>query len=124
VHVVMGVSILFNIMGFANRFRLWRIDASRVKAEQELARCFGPGTTLGDLGRIDPREASLGPEIRRELERIVHELEALADRSRRQSLSILVPMGGEMAYRYQEGVISKTVGVLRGLLSRWDEGRS
>ncbi|HEY8038177.1 MAG TPA: hypothetical protein VIF15_00210, partial [Polyangiaceae bacterium] len=35
-YVVMGVSLLFNAMGFGHRFRLWRIDAARVKLEGEL----------------------------------------------------------------------------------------
>ena len=41
-----------------------------------------------------------------------------ATRSRKQSLSVLVPMGQEMAYRYQEGVIYETIAVLRDFLRR------
>lgn len=121
VHVVMGVSLLFNAMGIGNRFRLWRIDAARVKAEQELAQCFGPGTTLGDIARFAPSGDMLKEPIKVELDRVIRELEELASRSRSQSLSVLVPMGGEMAYRYQEALVHETLAVLRAFRERWIE---
>ena len=34
---------------------------------------------------------------------------------------MLVPMGQEMAYRYQEGVILKTIATLRGFVQRCEE---
>ncbi len=117
-HVVMAVSLLFNAMGVGNRFRLWRIDAARVKAEHELAACFGEAATLGDLARFDPSREALPPATIAEVERVIGELEELAARSREQSLSVLVPMGGEMAYRYQEQVIHETLAVLRALRER------
>lgn len=118
VHVVMAVSLLFNAMGVGNRFRLWRIDAARVKAEQELAACFGEGATLGDIARFDPAEKALPPGTLAEVDRVIDELEELAARSRKQSLSVLVPMGGEMAYRYQEQLVHETLAVLRALRER------
>ena len=42
VHLVMAISILFNVMGIANRFVLWRIDAARVRAEHEIAQLLRP----------------------------------------------------------------------------------
>src|SRR5262249_50333802 len=50
-YIIMGVSLLFNAMNAANRFRLWRIDTARVKLELELAKLFGEGATLGDIQR-------------------------------------------------------------------------
>lgn len=120
VHVVMAVSLLFNAMGVANRFRLWRIDAARVKAEQELAACFGAGATLGDLARFDPAKWPAGEGTRPEIDRVILELEELGARCRSQSLSVLVPMGGEMAYRYQEQLVHETLAVLRALRERMD----
>jgi TRAP-type uncharacterized transport system substrate-binding protein len=117
-YIVMAVSLLFNAMGFGHRFRLWRIDASRVKLENEMAALFGPTTTLGDIERAKPGEETQALTKRARLEEIVHELEALANRARKQSLSVLVPMGQEMAYRYQEGVIYETIAVLRDFLRR------
>ncbi len=120
-YILMAVSLLFNAMGFGHRFRLWRIDAARVKLEAELGALFGPTTTLGDIARATPEEAAHAhdtPAHRARIEEIVRELEELAARSRRQSLSVLVPMGQEMAYRYQEGVVYETLAVLRDFLRR------
>jgi hypothetical protein len=40
-------------------------------------------------------------------------LSALAETSRRQSMSVLVPMGDEMRYRYQEMLIAELLRALR-----------
>src|SRR5207248_3047284 len=61
VHLVMAVSVLFNLMGVGNRFLLWRIDAARVRAEREIELCFGAATTLGDIARAEPRGDLLRP---------------------------------------------------------------
>ncbi len=117
-YVVMGVSILFNAMGAGHRFRLWRIDAARVRLEERLVGLFHEPVTLGDIqampatGDARCRDAAVVGGVRG----LVAEFEALATRSRRQSLSVLVPMGQEMAYRYQEGVIYETLAVLRAFL--------
>ena len=121
VQVVMAVSVLFNVMGLANRFVLWRIDAARVKAEQEIAKSFGPSTTMGDIARAEPEGPLLRPEVKTEVDRVIGRLEDLAARSRKYSLSVLCPMGGEMAYRYQESLIHEALSVLRGFRERWVE---
>jgi hypothetical protein len=118
VSLVMGVSILFNLMGVGNRFFLWRIDAARVRAEREIAACFGAATTLGDIARMDASGAPSKEGIGEEIDRLIAGLEALAARSRRLSLTVLVPMGGEMAYRYQESLIHETLSVLRAFRDR------
>jgi hypothetical protein len=119
-YVVMAVTLLFNAMGLGHRFRLWRIDANRVRLEGELGRHFPPTTTLGDIARTRPDAVS--PKARADMlaviERVIRELEELAARSRRYSLSMLVPMGQEMAYRYQEGIIYETLTVLRDFRQR------
>jgi hypothetical protein len=120
VHLVMAVSVIFNLMGVGNRFVLWRIDAARVRAEREIAACFGPTTTLGDIARMTPTGELRSPRIRDEIDRVIAELAALSARSRQLSLSVLVPMGGEMAYRYQEGLIHETLAVLHAFRERWE----
>ena len=117
-YIVMGVSLLFNAMNAGHRFRLWRIDDARVKLENELADVFGPGSTLGDITRTEAAARHKTAEVRAEIESLIQRFEQLADRSRRQSLSMLVPMGQEMAYRYQEGVIYETLAVLRAFRLR------
>jgi TRAP-type uncharacterized transport system substrate-binding protein len=117
-YIVMGVSLLFNAMGFAHRFRLWRVDASRVKIESELTHVFPASTTLGDIQRMTPGGHLVTPDALATIDTVVRDLELLAARSRRYSLSFLVPMGQEMAYRYQESVIYETLTVLRDFKRR------
>jgi TRAP-type uncharacterized transport system substrate-binding protein len=117
-YVVMGISVLFNAMGMGHRFRLWRIDDARVKLENELTQVFGPGATLGDITRTEPEARFRTPEVSSKLASLIARFEELAERSRKQSLSMLVPMGQEMAYRYQEGVIYETLAVLRAFKTR------
>lgn len=91
-----------------------------MRLEGELGRHFPPATTLGDIQRTNPDAVS--PKARAEtlavIDRVIRELEELAARSRRYSLSMLVPMGQEMAYRYQEGIIYETLTVLRDFRDR------
>jgi hypothetical protein len=119
-YVVMGASLLFNAMGFGHRFRLWRIDAARVKLEERLFAIFGKTVTLGDIAKESPADDPKlnDPAVRRGVEQLVADFEELAARSRRYSVSTLVPMGQEMAYRYQEGVMHETLAVLRDFLKR------
>src|SRR6185437_2186195 len=124
VHLGLAVSVLFNLMGIGNRFVLWRIDAARVHAEREIAACFGTSTTLGDISRITPAGELLGDRIGADVDRLIGELEALAARSRSLSLSVLVPMGGEMMYRYQESLIHDRLAVLRAFRERWEAARA
>jgi TRAP-type uncharacterized transport system substrate-binding protein len=117
-YVVMGVSLLFNAMGAGHRFRLWRIDDARVKLESELSPLFGKNVTLGDIARTEPSGKLADANAKATLAALILELEQLAARSRRQSLSMLVPMGQEMAYRYQEEIIYQTLAVLRDFVRR------
>jgi len=113
VQLALGISILFNVMGAFNRFRLWRLDADRVAIEREVSQIFGSGITVGELPRAQPL-TDLEPEaIRERALRAMQALEALYGRCRRQSLSIFVPMGGEMAYRYQENLMMDLLRALR-----------
>ncbi len=93
VQILMAISILFNIMGFGHRFRLWRIDARRVYLE----RMIEEGLSLSDdANTID-------------MNHLEQELAALYRSCRKHSVSMLVPMGQEMAYRYQENLIQKNL---------------
>jgi len=97
----------------AHRFRLWRVDAHRVRLESEIPGLFGAGTTVGTIAEMpaDPRHAT--PEAVARIDSLMARLSALAQRCRRQSLSMLVPMGEEMSYRYQETLISELITALR-----------
>ena len=60
------------------------------------------------------------PEARAQLDAAVIELTKLTERCRKQSLSMLVPMGQEMNYRYQEQLIAELLHALRQFRARLD----
>lgn len=117
-YVVMGISLLFNAMGFGHRFRLWRIDVARVNLESELTQVFGHSATVGDIARAAPNGAPGSAEGKQTIDKVIRGLEDLSAKSRRYSLSMLVPMGQEMAYRYQEELIHQTLAALRTFQTR------
>ena len=106
-------SVLFGSLAFWHRFRLWRLDARRVKIESEISALFGSGITVGEIGAmVPPRHQGL-PETRAQIDGLIERLVQLAERCRKHSLSVFVPMGQEMAYRYQETLISDLLHALR-----------
>ena len=125
VHLIMGISILFNLMGVANRFVLWRIDAARVKAEHEISLCFGPAATLGDIGRIAPSGDLLGEKIGAEVDRVIVELEDLALRSTHSSPSrCWCRWVGRWPIATRESLIHETLSVLRAFRERWHKAKA
>jgi hypothetical protein len=108
-----ALSLLFSAMAGGHRFNLWRIDVHRVKIEREIPALFHPGVTLGEIADMQPDVRQASSEARARLDDLMLRLEALSERCRRQSLSILVPMGAEMFYRYQESLIAELLYALR-----------
>ena len=96
-----------------HRFRLWRIDAQRVRVEDEVSRLFEPGITVAEIAAKAPEDRYRDAVIVARIDALTAELGRLADRCRRQSLSFMVPMGQEMGYRYQESLIADLVHALR-----------
>ena len=103
--LVFAFSLLFGAQAVWHRFRLWRIDARRVRIEGEVSRLFAPGITVAEIAATKPECA---PHARgaRAARRRGERLASWRERCRRQSLSMLVPMGQEMSYRYQERLIA------------------
>ncbi len=97
----------------ATASHLWRIDAQRVRIEREIPALFHAGVTLGEIAEMRPGPGPQSAETRAVLDSLLARLDALAERCRRKSLSILVPMGEEMSYRYQETLIAELQYVLR-----------
>ena len=116
--LIFGLSILFNAMSLWHRFRLWRIDAHRVRAEGAIPLLFGAGVTVGEIAEMPASAQHRTPEARAKLDAIIDQLTTLSDRCRRQSLSILVPMGQEFAYRYQEALMADLLYALRAFRDR------
>jgi TRAP-type uncharacterized transport system substrate-binding protein len=108
-----ALSLLFSGMAFGHRFNLWRIDAQRVKIEREIPALFHPGVTLGEIAEMQPGVDQPAGQTRARLDGLLTRLDDLAELCRRKSLSILVPMGEEMSYRYQEALIAELQYALR-----------
>ena len=113
VYVVMSISVLFNLMGFGHRFRLWRIDAGRVRLDAAIRELLGERLTSEEIHDMSPATEHRERAVLEQLDGHHDELSTLRDRCRKQSLSMLVPMGQEMAYRYQEDQIEEAIVALR-----------
>ena len=118
VQLIVGFSMLFGAMAVWHRFRLWRIDVARVDIERDITALFRPGITVDEIAQMPATDRHRTPEARAKLDRIMERLAALSNRCRRQSLSMLVPMGQEMAYRYQETLIADLLYALRTFRER------
>ncbi len=115
---IMAISVLFNIMSVLNRFQLWRLDTRRSKIESSLRELFGGGITRGEIDLLDPKETLKRADERERLFALIRALRELLDVCRRQTVSMLVPMGQEMVYRYQEDLMIDTLAVLRRFRTR------
>lgn len=108
-----GLSLLFSAMAVWHRFHLWRIDANRVKIERQIHALVAPGTPAGPIAGLHEAPRALVPGSRERVDELLSRLSTLAQRCRRHSLSVLVPMGEEMSYRYQEALIAELLEALR-----------
>jgi hypothetical protein len=118
VQLILGFTILNNAMTMWHQFRLWRIDSKRVRIESSMPQLFGPRVTVGEIGEMLPRDHHHTLEAHRQLDTVMEQLATLAEQCRWQSLSILVPMGQEMGYRYQEALIADLLYALRAFRER------
>jgi hypothetical protein len=121
VQLAFVLSVLFGAQALWHRFRLWRIDADRVQVEAQIAGIFAPGVTVHDIEDLRPEPRQRTPEVRAQIDDALRALAELAKRCRRQSLSMLVPMGHEMMYRYQERLMADWTHALRRFRQRLDE---
>lgn len=113
VQLVMVISVLFNVIGIANRFRLWRIDANRVAIETDMKNFLGAVLLPDEVEEIVPPENHRSAEGLAAIDFLISRLESLEGKCRSQSQSLVVPMGGEMSYRYQEDLIATRLAALR-----------
>jgi hypothetical protein len=70
--------------------------------------------------RTAPDEAQRTAAVRARVDALIDDLVVLSKRARKQSLSMLVPMGQEMAYRYQEQLVADLLDALRTFRGRLD----
>ncbi len=118
IHLGVALSLLFSGMAVLHRFRLWRIDFHRVRIEREIADLFSSDITTGSLADMPKDPQHCAPEAIVRIDDLLGRLSALSERCRKQSVSILVPMGEEMSYRYQEALIGDLRNALRQYKAR------
>jgi uncharacterized protein len=118
IQLIVGYTLLTSAMAAWHQLRLWRIDARRVRIEGAMLRLFGPGVTVAEIAEMPPRDQYHTSEVRAQLDTIMQQLVALSERCRKQSQSMLVPMGQEMAYRYQEALMADLLYALRAFRER------
>jgi hypothetical protein len=106
-------SILFSGMALWHRFRLWRVDANRVKIERDIEALFGADVSVDAIADLPVDERYLEPDTRAQLDALVMRLSTLLELCRKQSMSVLVPMGEEMQYRFQEALMADLLRALR-----------
>jgi uncharacterized protein len=129
IYLAMGATVLLNAMGVYSRFRLWRIDANRGLLEDRLKTLAYPGLseeqikarahsgiTREQIKALRPEAVIQTPQNRKAAEELIEDFDALRRRCEEQLVSYFTPMGSEMYYRYQEGLIDEAKAVLAGLL--------
>lgn len=119
VYVVMSISVIFNLMTFWHRFRLWRLDANRDKADAVIREILGAQLTPEEIRELEPTAEHRKRQAIADLDEALHAYDALRARCQIQANSMLVPMGQEGSYRYQEDQMEEmltAVRVFRGKL--------
>ena len=129
IYLVMAATVLLNASGVYSRFRLWRIDANRGLLEARLRALAYPGLTdeqiearahsgltREQIKALPPEAVIQTAEDRKAAEDLMKDFDALRRRCEEQLTSYVTPMGAEMYYRYQEGLIDEARAALAALL--------
>lgn len=117
-YVVMSVSVLFNVMTLWHKFRLWRVDANRDKAFQIVRDALGEKLTPGEIATLEPTAAHRTPAIRDRIDAALGDLDALRAKTRVQENSVLVPLGAEWMYRFEEEQMESLLAALRSFRAK------
>ena len=113
IYVAMALSVLLNLLTGWHRFRLWRVDANRDKAHEIVREVLGEQLTPAEIRDLEPTEAQATPEALARLDGAMADLDKLRIKCRAQQNSILVPMGKEWIYRYEETQMEAVLEALR-----------
>jgi TRAP-type uncharacterized transport system substrate-binding protein len=115
-YVAMTLSVLFNAMTLGHKIRLWRVDANRDKAFDIVREALGDKLTPAEIAALEPTDAHRAKRDR--IDAALAHLDALRTKTRRHENSILVPMGHEWMYRYEEEQMETLLTALRGFRAR------
>ena len=115
-YIVMVVSVLFNLMTLGHKIRLWRVDANRDKAFQVVRDTLGEQLTPAEIMALEPTSEHAAK--RQQLDDAIAKLDALRAKTRRDENSMMVPLGAEWMYRYEEEQIELLLTALRTFRGR------
>ncbi len=121
VYIVMAVSVLFNVMNTAHRFTLTQLDTKRSKIEDEIFALFGAHLTLVEITHLRATVQHQNPAFAQQLDKVIRNLKVLLQQTHHRARSLIVPMGQEMAYRYQQEIMNELLAALQNFQHRIDE---
>jgi TRAP-type uncharacterized transport system substrate-binding protein len=117
-YIAMSVSVLFNLMTLWHKVRLWRVDANRDKAFQIVRDVLGEKLTPAEIAALEPTAEHRVAPNRERIDAALRELDMLRARTRKQENSLLVPLGAEWMYRYEEEQIESLLTALRAFRAK------
>jgi len=121
-YFIMAISVLFNIGTGVHKFRLWRVDANRDKADDIVRAILGHGHTPDEIRDLEPAADLDRDAARREIDRALSLYDMLRMKCQVQANSMLVPMGQEGSYRFQEDQMEEMLTALRAFRRRLGDG--
>ena len=117
-YIAMTLSVLFNAMTLGHKIRLWRVDANRDKAFQLVRDALDEKLTPAEIAVLEPTDEHRARRDR--IDAALRDLDALRIKTRRHENSILVPMGHEWMYRYEEEQMELLLTALRTFRAKLD----
>ncbi len=112
-HYVLVVSLLMNVLGIWNRFRLWKIDKIRAELEQQIVKYFGENLSLAEIRDLDRNAWKLDKANLDKINKLIERYQRLLHLCKSYTSSLVTPMGMENVYRYHEVLISEQLSTLK-----------
>ncbi len=120
-HYVVVISLLFNATVLWHRFRLWRIDAKRLKLKERLLDLFGHHFTIEEIMQLQPEPGEFSLRQKEMLDELIRDIQLLRPWIHKLSVSVIVPLGTELYYRQQERLVEDALWALRQFRARLND---
>ena len=101
-----------------------QVDANRDKAFQIVRDALGERLTPSEIAALDPADAHRTSDTRARIDAALRDLDALRATTRKQENSILVPLGAEWMYRYEEEQMETLLAALRAFRAKLPPGET
>lgn len=117
-YIIMSISVLMNAMTLWHKVRLWRVDANRDKTFQIVREALGEQLTPAEILVLEPSAELRTPANRERIDVAIKNLDALRATTRKHENSMLVPLGAEWMYRYEEEQMEILLTALRAFRAK------